>query len=125
MNPTPTTIDQYIADFPPDVQERLQQVRAAIHKAAPDAQETISYKMPGFRLNDRYLVNFAGYKKHIGFYPAPIGVAEFKEALAPYATGKGSVQFPLDKPIPFDLIDRIVKYQVQQSHAQAEARRKK
>jgi uncharacterized protein YdhG (YjbR/CyaY superfamily) len=119
----PRDIDEYIAAFPPDVQAILQKIRATIHAAAPEAQESISYAMPTFSQNG-YLVYFAAYKKHIGFYPAPIGVEQFKDEIAEYETGKGTLQFPLAKPIPYDLISKIVTYRVQENLAKAEARRK-
>jgi uncharacterized protein YdhG (YjbR/CyaY superfamily) len=122
---TPQTIDAYIAACPSDVQERLEQVRATIRQAAPEAEETISYQMPTFKLHGHYLVYFAAFKKHIGFYPAPIGVAEFQAELAPYATGKGSVQFPYDRPIPFELITRIVNFRMQENLARAAGAKKK
>jgi uncharacterized protein YdhG (YjbR/CyaY superfamily) len=108
----PKTIDEYIAGFPNDVQKILEKIRMTIRKAAPDAEETISYQMPTFTLKGNYLVYFAAFKKHIGFYPAPIGIAEFKEELSVYEAGKGTMKFPLDKPIPFDLITKIVKFRV-------------
>jgi len=117
--PTPRSIDEYIAAFPSDVREILQQVRATIREAAPDAEETISYQIPTFTLKGRYLVYFAGYRKHISLYPAPIGVPEFKAELAPYESGKGTAKFPLDKPIPFDLITRIVKFRVRENLGRA------
>ena len=104
-----TTIDEYIATFPTDIQERLQQVRATIKAAAPDATEKISYQMPTFFLNGN-LVHFAAFKNHIGFYPAPRGIEAFKDELAQYKGAKGSVQFPLDQPMPLDLIRRIVEF---------------
>ena len=112
----PTTIDEYIAGFPPDVQERLRQMRAVIHAAAPEATEAISYQMPTFRLNGN-LVHFAAFKNHIGFYPAPQGIEAFQEELSKYKGAKGSVQFPLDQPIPFDLVTRIVQYRAEQNRA--------
>lgn len=108
----PRSIDEYIAAFPSDVQDILQKVRSTIKEAAPDAEETISYKIPTFTLKGKYLIYFAGYKKHISLYPAPIGVLEFRAELAPYGSGKGTAKFPLEKPIPFDLISRIVKFRV-------------
>ncbi len=120
--PEPQTIDEYIAGFPQDVQEKLEQVRRTIREAAPDAQEKISYKMPTFTLKGN-LVYFAAFKNHIGFYPIPSGIEEFKEELSAYEQGKGSVQFPLDKPIPFDLISRIVKFRVKENLAKATAKR--
>jgi uncharacterized protein YdhG (YjbR/CyaY superfamily) len=111
----PTEIDEYIADFPKEVQEVLELVRATIRKAAPQAEETISYAIPTFKLNNTYLVYFAGFKNHIGFYPAPVGMEEFKEEFSAYKTGKGSVQFPLDQPMPLDVITRMVKFRVEQN----------
>jgi uncharacterized protein YdhG (YjbR/CyaY superfamily) len=108
----PKNIDEYIATFPNDVQEILEQIRMTIRTAAPDAEETISYQMPTFTLRGKYLVYFAAYKKHIGLYPAPTGIAEFEEELSLYGAGKGTLRFPLDKPIPFDLIARIVKFRI-------------
>jgi uncharacterized protein YdhG (YjbR/CyaY superfamily) len=107
----PTTIDEYISGFPPDVQAILQKIRATIRAAAPQAQEKIAYRMPTFTLNGN-LVHFAAFKKHIGFYPVPSGIEKFKAELSEYEGGKGSVQFPLDKPIPYTLISRIVKFRV-------------
>src|SRR5215475_13628416 len=94
----PRNIDEYIAAFPNDVQEILQKIRKTIRKAAPDAEETISYQIPTFNLKGSYLIYFAAYKKHIGLYPAPIGNAEFKEEMSVYRAGKGTVKFPLDEP---------------------------
>ncbi|GAA4097380.1 iron chaperone [Mucilaginibacter panaciglaebae] len=104
-------IDEYIADFPEDVQALLQTVRATIHKAAPDATEDIKYGIPTFILNGN-LVHFGGYKNHIGFYPAPMGIDAFQKETTPYQAGKGTLQFPLNKPMPLELIDKIVKYRV-------------
>ncbi|GAB3503946.1 DUF1801 domain-containing protein [Spirosoma knui] len=112
----PTTIDEYIAGFSPDIQALLQQVRACIRNAAPDAAETISYAMPTFTLNGN-LVHFAAFKHHIGFYSIPTAIDAFKEELAHYKGGKGSVQFPIDQPMPLGLIARIVKYRVAQNSA--------
>ena len=117
-------IDEYIEDFPANVQKILQRIRKTIQKAAPDATEVISYQMPAFKLN-RVLVYFAGYQNHISLYPAPRGAAEFKKELAEYAGGKGTVQFPLDQPVPYDLITRIVKYRVEENAALDNARGKK
>ena len=121
----PKDIDEYIAGFPKDVREILEKIRTTIRKAAPDAEETISYLMPTFNLNGKYLVYFAAYKKHIGFYGAPRVNPEFDEDLSVYQTGKGTLQFPLDKPIPFDLITKIVKFRVKENLAKAEAKEKK
>lgn len=112
MTPTaPNNIDDYIAGFPKDVQKILQQIRATVKKAAPEADETISYAIPTFTLKGN-LVHFAAFKNHIGFYPAPTGIEAFKKELSVYKTGKGSVQFPLDKPIPLELITEIVQFRV-------------
>ncbi len=123
---SPNTIDEYIAGFPPDIQAILQQVRAVIRQAAPEATEKISYQMPTFFLNGN-LVHFAAFKKHIGLYPAPSGVTAFQEELAPYVKAKGSIQFPLDKPIPYDLIARIAAFRVEENSGKAakEKRRSK
>jgi uncharacterized protein YdhG (YjbR/CyaY superfamily) len=117
--PTPRSIDEYIAAFPEDLQEILQKVRTTVRAAAPEAEETISYHIPTFTLKGRYLVYFAGYQKHVSVYPAPIGIAEFREELATYASGKGTAKFPLDKPIPYDLITRIVKFRVRENLGRA------
>lgn len=119
---SPTTIDEYIARFPPDIQAILQQIRATIRAAAPEATEKISYQMPTFSLNGN-LVHFAAFKKHIGFYPTPTGIGQFKDELAAYTNAKGSVQFPLNKPIPYDLIARITAFRVQENIMKSEKRR--
>ncbi|MCA1554752.1 MAG: DUF1801 domain-containing protein [Chloroflexi bacterium] len=121
---TPKTIDEYIAAFPPDVQRILKKIRATIRNAAPDAQETIKYQVPTFILNGN-LVYFAAFKNHIGFYPVPSGIEQFKQELAAYKQGKGSIQFPLDRPIPYDLITKIVRFRVKENLARAEAKHKK
>lgn len=111
---TPTTsdaVDSYIATFPADVQAILQQIRATIRAAAPEAQETIKYRMPAYVL-DGFLVSFAGYKKHIGLYPAPDGDEDFNARLAPYRAERSTVRLPLNKLIPYDLITEIVKLRV-------------
>lgn len=106
-----TTIDQYIATFPADVRKILQALRKTIKASAPKAEECISYKMPAFRQGGN-LVYFAGYKKHVGFYPMPGPIRAFKKELAVYKSAKGSVQFPLDRPLPLDLIRKMVKFRV-------------
>lgn len=116
MNKIAKDIDSYIADFPADVQELLEQVRAAVAKAAPKATEDIKYAMPTFVYNGN-LVHFAAFKNHIGFYPAPTGMIAFEKDLAPYKQGKGSVQFPIDEPLPLKLITRITKWRVQENAA--------
>ena len=105
------TIDEYIAGFPNDIQDILEKLREVIREAAPQAEEVINYGIPTFKLNGN-LVHFAAFKKHIGFYPTPSAMEAFKEELSPYETSKGTIKFPLDKPIPFDLIKRIVKFRV-------------
>jgi uncharacterized protein YdhG (YjbR/CyaY superfamily) len=109
-------IDTYIAGFPEATQAKLQQIRTVIKAAAPEAEETINYQMPTFKLG-KNLVHFAGYKKHIGFYPAPSGIAAFQEELSIYPNAKGSVQFPLDQPLPVELIGKIVAFRVQENMA--------
>jgi uncharacterized protein YdhG (YjbR/CyaY superfamily) len=121
---SPANIDEYIAGFPKDVQLILQKIRETIKRAAPDAVEAISYQMPTFKLHGN-LVHFAGYTHHIGFYPVPSGIEKFKAELSVYKQGKGSVQFPLDQPIPYDLITRIVKYRVEENMKKAAGKKKK
>jgi uncharacterized protein YdhG (YjbR/CyaY superfamily) len=106
------SIDEYIAGFPAETQKALSELRAIISSAAPGATQLISYSMPTFDLNGRHLVHFAGHSKHVGLYPIPSGIEAFKEELAPYKQGKGSVQFPLGQPLPADLIRRIVEFRV-------------
>ena len=120
---SPQTIDDYIANVPKEVQTILEKVRATIRKAAPQADETINYQMPTFTLKGN-LVHFAAYKNHIGFYPTPTGIEKFKKELSIYEGAKGSVQFPLDKPIPFGMITKIVKFRVKENLARAEAKGK-
>jgi uncharacterized protein YdhG (YjbR/CyaY superfamily) len=105
------TIDEYIAAFPPEVQRILSKMRAVIRRAAPDAEEAIRYGIPTFRQNGN-LVHFAAFKNHIGFYPTPSGIEKFREELSPYTTGKGTVQFPSGQPVPYDLVERIVRFRV-------------
>jgi uncharacterized protein YdhG (YjbR/CyaY superfamily) len=104
------TIDEYIRIFPKDIQSILEKIRQIIRKAAPGAVEAISYQIPTFKLNDENLVHFAAFKNHIGFYPAPSSIEAFKKELSQYKGAKGSVQFPLDKPIPYDLLEKIVMF---------------
>ena len=108
-------IDQYIQSFPALFQVRMQEMRKAIQKAAPMAQECINYAMPTFKLHGN-LVHFAAYKHHIGFYPAPSGIEAFKAELRPYKTSKGAVQFPIDQPLPLDLITKIVLFRVYENN---------
>ncbi|MFN0085135.1 MAG: iron chaperone [Blastocatellia bacterium] len=110
--PVPKTIDEYIWGFSVDVQLILEKIRRTIRKAAPDVEESISYQIPAFKLNGKPLLFFAAYKKHIGLYPAPRTAEEFKEELAAFDGGKGTVRFPLGAPIPYDLIRRIAKFRL-------------
>jgi uncharacterized protein YdhG (YjbR/CyaY superfamily) len=121
----PKTVDAYIATFALDVQAILQQIRQVIHETLPGLGETISYGMPTFTLNGKYLVYIAAHKKHIGLYPAPTGVEEFQEAMALYGGGKGTLKFPLNKPIPFDLIRRVVRFRATEQAEKAAAKEKK
>jgi uncharacterized protein YdhG (YjbR/CyaY superfamily) len=118
------SIDEYIAHFPNDVQAILEQIRNTIKAAVQDAEETISYKMPTFTLNGQYLVYFAAYKNHIGLYPAPIGDPAFEADLSGYESGKGTLKFPLDQPMPFDLIRKIVQFRARENLKQAAAKGK-
>jgi len=121
---TPKNIDEYILGFPNDVQEILRQIRMIIRQEAPEAEESIKYQIPTFTLNGN-LVHFAAFKEHIGFYPTPSGTEQFQKELSAYRTGKGSIRFPLDKPIPYDLISKIVNFRVKENLQKAEAKRKK
>ncbi len=123
MNTSITTIDAYIATFPASTQALLQQMRSTIAKAAPKADEAISYGMPTFKLQGN-LVHFAGYKNHIGFYPAPSGIVNFAEDLKKYQTSKGAIQFPIDEKLPLALVTKIVKFRVKENLAKAAAKKK-
>lgn len=107
-------VDKYIAEFPMEVQEILQTVRKIIQETAPDAVEKLAYGMPGYKLNEKPLVYFAGYAKHVGLYATPVAHEAFADELKSYKQGKGSVQFPLNKPIPYDLIKRIIEFKMKQ-----------
>ena len=109
-----STIDEYIKSFPKNIQTLLNEIRQTIKKAAPKATEAISYGIPTFKLNGN-LVHFGGFKNHIGFYPAPNGIEKFKKELSKYQSGKGTVQFPIDKPLPRDLITKIVKFRIEEN----------
>jgi uncharacterized protein YdhG (YjbR/CyaY superfamily) len=122
-SPRPTTIDAYIASYPIRVRERLEQMHRTIRAA--DAEETIKYAMPPLTLNGDNLVHFAAFKHHIGFYSVPTGIAAFKAELGGYKSAKGSIQFPLEQPIPLDLVRRIVEFRVQENLRQAKPRRKR
>ena len=117
-----SSIDEYTAGFPAETQKVLEELRALIRAAAPEATETISYAIPTFDLNGHHLVHFAGYEKHVGFYPTGSGVEAFKEELEPYKSGKGSVQFPLGRPLPKDLIRRIVELRVAENAGRGSGR---
>src|SRR5512145_3363356 len=112
MNTTFSNVDEYIRGFPEEVQVILEQVRSVIRHSAPDAAESISYGMPAYKIKGKPLVYFAGYEKHIGFYATPTGHEAFAAELSKYKQGKGSVQFPIDEPMPLDLIERITKFRV-------------
>ena len=114
-----SSIDEYISAFPKDIQGKLREMRAVIHETAPEAEEKISYQMPTFYLKGN-LVHFAAFKNHIGFYPVPTGIEKFKKELSAYKTSKGAVQFPLDQPLPVDLIRKIVKFRVAENVKKAE-----
>ena len=118
------SIDEYIEQFPKEIQTILQKIRSVIKEAAPEATEKISYQMPTFFLKGN-LVHFAAYKNHVGFYPAPRGIEKFKEELSQFKGAKGSVQFPMDKPLPLELISRIVLFRVEENLANAGRKAKK
>jgi uncharacterized protein YdhG (YjbR/CyaY superfamily) len=118
------TIDEYIASFPEDVKLKLEKLRETIRAAAPDAVEKISYQMPTFALHGN-LVHFAAYKNHIGFYPTPSGIEKFMQELSTYKSSKGAVQFPLDQPLPYELVSRIVAFRVRENMEKEAAKRKK
>lgn len=120
----PSSVDEYIDSFPKDDQKILKQVRATIKKAAPKAEEMISYGMPGYKLNKAALVYFAGYENHIGFYATPTGHKAFTKELSKYKQGKGSVQFPIDEPMPLTLIAKIVKFRVKENSEKAPKKKK-
>jgi uncharacterized protein YdhG (YjbR/CyaY superfamily) len=109
------TIDEYIASFLPYIREKLQGIRGVIQRTAPDADEAIRYGIPTFRLNGRNLVHFAAFKNHISFFPTSSGVEKFRKELSSYSLSKGTIQFPLDAPIPYDLVERIVRFRVEES----------
>lgn len=122
--PPLSTIEDYMALWPPNIQEKLQQIRGAIREAAPEATEKISYQMPTFALAGTNLVHYAAYKKHIGFYPAPSGIGKFQDQLTGYKHAKGSIQFPIEQPLPLDLIRQIVRFRAEENMKKAQAKRK-
>ena len=117
-----SNVDEYIAVFPPGTQAILQELRQTIKKAAPKAEEVISYNMPGYKLNGM-LVWYAGYKNHIGFYPKPSGLKAFEKELSGYKSSKGAVQFPIDKPMPLSLVTRIVKMRIKENAEDADKKK--
>jgi uncharacterized protein YdhG (YjbR/CyaY superfamily) len=122
MKTAANNIDSYIESFPDNVQTLLKQMRSTIAKAAPEAEEAIRYAIPTFILNGN-LVHFAGFKNHIGFYPAPSGIEAFKKETSKYEAGKGTLQFPLNSPLPLSLVTKIVKYRVKQNQAKSKAKK--
>lgn len=124
MQNAPTTIDAYIADFSPDIQQKLEQMRATIQEAAPEAKEAMKYAIPTFVLHGN-LVHFAAFTHHIGFYATPTANEAFAKDLAPYKMGKGSIQFPINEPLPLELVKKIVLYRVRQNTEKAALKKKK
>lgn len=122
--PPPKDIDDYIGRYSPEIQEILERIRAIVRESAPDAEEAIAYQMPTFRLNGN-LVHFAAFKNHIGFYPTPTGIEAFQPEISKYEGAKGSVQFPLNQPIPYDLIRRIVAFRVEENRGKMAKKGKK
>jgi uncharacterized protein YdhG (YjbR/CyaY superfamily) len=121
----PSNVDDYISDFPEDIQSILEKIRTTIRKAAPGALEMISYGIPAFKFQGKPLAYFAAFKNHIGFYPTPTGIDEFEKELSVYKQGKGSVQFPIDKPMPLKLISKIAKYRMNKILEMSLAKKKK
>ena len=117
-------MDDYIAGFPPNVRQILEQIRSAIRTIAPEAHETIKYRIPTFVLHEN-LVHFAAFTNHVGFYPTPSGIAKFKDELSAYNSAKGSVQFPLNQPIPLNLIKKIVKFRVLEVSAKSASKQRR
>lgn len=120
----PADVDEYISGYPPEVRELLEKVRQAIRITAPEAVETIKYGIPTYVLHGN-LVSFAGYKQHIGVYPIPAGDAAFQAELAPHRTSKSTARFPLDQPVPYDLIGRLVKFRIEEQQAKAAGKKKR
>lgn len=118
------TIDEFISTYPSEIQTILQKIRATIQKSAPGAEEAMAYGIPTFKLNGRNLVHFSAFKEHIGFYPTPSGIEAFKKELSAYEGAKGSVKFPLSKPIPYALITKIVKFRVKEELEKAKGKKK-
>jgi len=124
ISKTPNNVDEYILDFPEDIQSLLNLVRSTIQQAAPEAEESIGYGMPAYKIHGKPLVYFAAFKNHIGFYATPTGHAEFAKELSKYKQGKGSVQFPIDQPMPLKLIGQVVEFRVIENQEKAKAKRK-
>ncbi|MDD1747856.1 MAG: DUF1801 domain-containing protein [Methanomassiliicoccales archaeon] len=118
LRKAPQSIDEYIGTFPKDIQSKLESIRKAVKEEAPDAQEVMSYGMPAFKLN-KVLVYFVAQKKHIGFYPTASGISAFKEELSQFKHSKGAVQFPIDEPVPLELVRKMVKFRVKEDMAKA------
>lgn len=118
-----TTMDAYITSFPKEVQGALEKIRQAVRKAAPGAVEAISYQIPTFKLSGKNLVHFAAWKDHIGFYATPSGNAAFKKELSQYKVAKGSIRFPLDEPIPYDLVTKMAKFRVKETQVKKKTKR--
>lgn len=118
------TIDEFISTYPSEIQTILQKIRVTIQKSAPGAEEAMAYGIPTFKLNGRNLVHFSAFKEHIGFYPTPSGIEAFKKELSAYEGAKGSVKFPLSKPIPYALITKIVKFRVKEELEKAKGKKK-
>ena len=119
------TIDEFISQYPPEVQTILQKIRALIQKSAPGAEEAMAYGIPTFKLNSKNLVHFSAFKEHIGFYPTPAGIEKFRKELSAYEGAKGSVKFPLTKPIPYALIGKITQFRVKEVMGHAKEKGKK
>lgn len=117
------SIDEYIGTFPEDIQKILEELRGTIKAAAPEAEETISYNIPTFKMNGRYLIYFAGWKSHISLYPIPVGSESFNKQIAKYAEGKGTLKFPIDKPLPWKLITKIVKLKLAESQKRTDKKK--
>ncbi len=115
------TIDEYIVSFPPDIQEKLQRIRAVIRNAAPDAEEAIRYGIPTFRLNGSNLVHFAAFKDHLSFFPTSSGVAKFQRELSSYKLSRGTIQLPLSEPVPYDLVERITRFRIEETREKKKA----
>ena len=117
------SMDEYIGTFPEDIQKILEELRGTIKAAAPEAEETISYNIPTFKMNGRYLIYFAGWKNHISLYPIPVGSEAFNKQISKYAEGKGTLKFPIDKPLPLKLITKIVKLKLDENQKKTDKKK--